>query len=258
MTSKAIFLGTGSSMGIPVIGCECSVCRSSSHFNKRLRSSLFLVIEKKRYLIDVGPDFRLQALKHQIHSIDGVILTHSHFDHIGGLDELRIFYYREKKEVPCLVSSETLEEMKVRYHYIISPSSRDREYVTKFKFQVLEQDRGEVMFEGLKLKYFSYFQKGMKVTGIRYRDFAYVVDILEYSKDFFIALEGVETLVIDGTAWKRTLAHLGIDEIIELTRKIGCKKTYLTHIAHEIDHERGEKKLPERMKMAYDGLKLEL
>lgn len=258
MKAEALFLGSGSSMGIPVIGCPCDVCHSSSPFNRRLRPSLLLAIGKKRYVIDVGPDFRAQALQYGIDRLDGVLLTHSHYDHIAGLDELRIYYYREKKPVPCLVSPETLEEIKIRYHYIMPPHERDEAHVTKFKFHVLENDQGETTFEGLKLRYFSYHQKGMKVTGIRIKDFAYVVDILEYSEDIFTALEGVETLVIDGMAWNRTLAHLGIDEVIELVKKVGCQKTYLTHVAHETDHEQTQSKLPEGMQMAYDGLKLEL
>jgi len=258
MSAEALFLGTGASMGIPVIGCDCNVCQSSSPFNKRLRPSLLLIIEKKQYLVDIGPDFRLQALKYQISHLDGVILTHSHYDHIAGLDELRIFYFRENKPVPCLVSPDTLEEIKIRYHYIMPPSLEDKSHVMKFGFQVLEEDEGKTEFEGLPVHYFSYFQTGMKVTGIRVRDFAYVVDILDYSESIFKSLEGVQTLVIDGLSWERTAAHLGIAEVIEFAKKIGCKRTYLTHVAHVTDHELMNIKLPNGMEMAYDGLKLKL
>ena len=250
MTGEALFLGTGASMGVPVIGCNCSVCISSSPFNKRLRPSILLLIEGRQYLVDVGPDFRFQALKYDITHLDGVILTHSHYDHIGGLDELRIYYYRNQKPVPCLASPETLEEIKVRYHYVLTQG--------KFNFQLTERDQGEMVFEGLDLKYFSYFQKEMKVMGLRLKDFAYVVDILSYEEDIFAALEGVKTLVIDGLAWERTSAHLGICEVIEFAKKVGCERTYLTHVAHETDHEAMNEKLPQGMNMAYDGLKLKL
>lgn len=242
-------------MGVPVIGCNCSVCLSSSPFNKRLRPSILLLIEGRQYLVDVGPDFRFQALKYQIMHLDGVILTHSHYDHIGGLDELRIYYYRNQKPVPCLVSPETFEEIEARYHYVVS---QDKIRGEKFNFQLTEGGQGEMTFEGLDLKYFSYFQKEMKVMGLRIKDFAYVVDILNYEEEIFAALEGVKTLVIDGLAWERTSAHLGICEVIEFAKKVGCETTYLTHIAHETDHEAMNEELPQGMNMAYDGLKLKL
>lgn len=258
MTAEALFLGTGASMGIPVIGCTCAVCNSSSQHNRRLRPSLLLEVDGKRYVIDIGPDFRTQAITHGIERLDGVIITHSHYDHIAGLDDLRIYFFREKKPVPCLVSPETLEEIKIRYHYIMPPSQQDTSHVMKFDFQVLEGDFGETTFKGLPLRFFSYFQKGMKVTGIRLKDFAYVVDILDYPESIFQQLEGVKTLVIDGMTWERTAAHLGIVDVIEFAKKIGCERTYLTHVAHETDHDAMNAKLPKGMEMAYDGLKLQL
>lgn len=258
MKAEALFLGTGASMGVPVIGCTCHVCQSESSFNNRMRPSLLLMIGKKRYLIDIGPDFRLQALRYQIDALDGVILTHSHYDHIGGLDELRIFYFREKKAMPCLVSRETFEELKVRYHYLLSSSDLDPASFMQLNFQILESDEGVVEFEGVKLAYFSYFQKGTKVIGVRFQDFAYVVDILDYPQTIFKCLKGVDKLVIDGMKWERTSAHLGILDVIEFAKKVGSKTTYLTHVAHETDHESTSAKLPDGMELAYDGLKLDL
>lgn len=258
MSAEVLFLGTGASMGIPVIGCSCTVCQSSSSFNKRMRPSVLLIVDEKHYLIDAGPDFRMQALQHGLTKIDGVIFTHSHYDHIGGLDELRIFYFREKKPLPCLTSQETLEEIRARYHYIMPSMRQDQKYDMKFVFQVLEDNEGNVQFQGLDMQYFSYFQKGMKVTGIRLKDFAYVVDIFDYRDTIFTGLKGVETLIIDGMTWERTTAHLGIFEVIQFVKKIGCGRVYLTHIAHEIDHESTNLKLPYGMELAYDGLKLTL
>jgi len=254
--NQALFLGTGASLGSPVIGCKCSVCQSDLPQNKRLRSSLLLKMGSKQYLIDVGPDFREQALKHQIEDLDGVIFTHSHYDHIGGLDELRIFYFKDQKPVPCLVSRETLEEIKVRYHYIMPPTDQIKEYKMKFDFQILEGKEGNATFEGLHLDYFSYTQVGMKVMGIKVGSFAYVIDISEFEETLFDQLKGVETLVLDGTTWERTAAHFGIDEAIPFAKKVGAKRTYLTHIAHDVDHQAAEDKLPDGMHLAYDGLKL--
>ncbi len=259
MTAQALFLGTGASMGIPIIGCDCSVCSSSSLYNQRMRSSLLLSIGKKRYLIDVGPDFRMQALKHGIDRLDGVLLTHGHYDHVSGLDDLRIFYLRQKTPIPCALSKETLKEIEIRYHYILAFEGKKKDAAfIPFDFHLLEKKEGEILFAGLDLKYFSYFQRETKVTGFRCKDFAYVVDISDYDESIFESLRGVRVLVIDGMSWKETRAHLGIPEVIELVKKVGCKRAYLTHVAHETDHQWTSDKLPEGMLVAYDGLKLDL
>ncbi|MCP5505998.1 MAG: MBL fold metallo-hydrolase, partial [Chlamydiales bacterium] len=122
---KVLFLGTGGSMGIPYIGCSCRVCTSSNTKNNRLRPSILIEENGKRYLVDSGPDFRAQALKHQIDRIDGLLLTHTHYDHIAGLDELRIYTFIHKKPIPCLLSRESLEELKVRYHYFLPSHEKD-------------------------------------------------------------------------------------------------------------------------------------
>ncbi len=252
MKGTLLFLGSGGSLGIPVIGCSCEVCLSSSLFNQRLRPSVLLILGEKIYLIDAGPDFRIQALKYHIHKLEGVFLTHSHYDHIGGFDDLRIFYFHQKKALPCLLSRETFKQIKIRYHYLMPSEEKF------FHFKILEDDKGKVLFEDLQVRYFSYTQKGTKVTGFRFGNFAYVVDILDYSKEIFVALEGIEILVIDGMAWEKTQAHLGIHEVIEISQKVGAQKTYLTHVAHEIEHKKTNQKLPDGVEMAYDGLKIGL
>lgn len=249
---KLLFLGTGGSMGIPMIGCKCAVCTSSSSYNKRLRPSVLITKEKKRYLIDVGPDYRMQALKYGIDTLDGLLLTHTHYDHVGGFDELRIYPFVQQKPMPCLLSNKALEELKIRYHYLFSPSEE------MFKFQILEKEHGTVNFEGLPITYISYDQLGMKVNGFRLETFAYVTDILRFSEEVFPPLRGIETLVMSGRRWERSNAHLSLTEAIEFAKKTGAKKTYFTHIAHEIDHRDTNQKLPEGFSLAYDGLELSL
>ncbi len=247
---KLLFLGTGGSMGIPVIGCSCPTCTSTSPHDKRLRPSLLLTDKDKRYLIDIGPDYRQQALKYGIDRLDGLLITHTHYDHIAGLDELRIYTFRQKKPVPCLVSRETLAELKVRYHYFTPPHE-----TTKLEFFILEGEAGETVFEGLSLNYFSYSQQGMKVTGFRFNNLAYVTDIKEYDEMIFEALKGVETLIISGWKEESSHAHLSIDEGMAFARKVGAKKCYFTHISHEL---KAEKQLPEGFILAYDGLELNI
>jgi len=224
----------------------------------RLRPSALLQVEGKNFLIDVGPDFRQQALRHKINHLDGLILTHTHYDHVAGLDELRIYYYMQKKPLPCLLSSDTLEELKIRYHYFLPPSNKDETHDPKLSFQVLESDRGSTLFEGLPLSYVSYIQLGMKVNGFRWGSFAYVVDLFTYEEEIIEPLKGVETLVLNGLRWSESRAHLSIPKALEFGEKVGAKKIYLTHIAHEADHDEVSQKLPSHAHLCYDGLTIEI
>lgn len=244
-------------MGVPIIGCDCKVCTSSAPKNKRTRPSALLKFGDKNYLIDVGPDFHAQALKHKINHLDGVMITHTHYDHIAGLDELRIYHFRQDKPIPCLLSKETLKELKVRYHYFFSPGE-DEMHSAKLKFQILPDDNGEVTFEDLSLKYISYTQAGMKVNGYRFNDLSYVTDIQEYSEEIFNILKGTTTLIVSALRWTKSPVHFSLDEAIDFANKVGAKQTYFTHIAHDIDHEETSKKLPPNMALSYDGLEIEI
>ena len=214
------------------------------------------MVDGKRFLVDIGPDYRQQALRHEIDTIDGLLLTHTHYDHIAGLDELRIYTFRQKKPVPCLLSRHTLEELKIRYHYFLPPNGKDEEHATKLSFQVLDGNQGNVVFEGLEVGYFSYMQVGMNVNGYRFNNLAYVTDIMEYEENVFDALKGIETLIISARRWDKSVAHLSVDQAVEFSKKTGAKKTYFTHIAHEIHHEKTMKELPSGFALAYDGLEL--
>ncbi len=255
MTYRFRFLGSGGSMGVPVIGCKCEVCHSKDIKNKRTRPSGLLQVNGKKILIDVGPDFHTQALKNDIDHLDGVMLTHTHYDHIAGLDELRIYYYRQKKALPCLVSKETLEDLKLRYHYFFSPKE-DEMHSAKLQFNILPKDFGEMEFCGLPIKYLSYKQAGMKVTGFRVGAFSYVTDIQEYSDDVIKALEGTKILVLSALRWTKSPVHFSLEEAINFAKKVGAEKTFFTHIAHDLDHEKTNQKLPGAMQLSYDGLEI--
>ncbi len=246
-------------MGIPHIGCPCEVCHSASAFNKRTRSAGLFTIQGKTLLLDVGPDFRMQALRHQITHLDGVLITHTHSDHIAGIDDLRVFYFVEHKKLPCLLSRETLQDIQLRYPYLFRPMPSDGKGIAaQLEFQVLEHDHGNAVFQGVQFSYFSYFQSGMKVTGFRYGNFAYVSDIREYDEKVFDHLKGVHTLVLSALRHHPTPMHFSLDEAIAFSRRANAKMTYLTHIAHDLDHEKTTALLPSDIRMSYDGLEIEI
>ena len=249
--NSLVFLGSGGSMGVPVVSCKCKVCKSDSLFNKRLRPSALLKIGKKQFLIDAGPDFRIQALRYGIDHLDGVLLTHTHFDHVGGLDDLRVFYFLQDKQLHCLLSRETYEEIRLRVHYLFHEDK-----CPWLKFQILKKDFGPVEFEGVHFECVTYFQAGMKVTGYRAGSFAYISDIRVYDQAVIDHLKGVDILILSALRYTPTTVHFSIDEAIDFSHKVGAKKTFITHIAHDLEHDETNARLPENVRLAYDGLEI--
>lgn len=249
---RLLILGSGASMGIPVIGCHCPVCQSDSPCDKRLRPSVLLTIGGKNLLIDCGPDFRTQALKYQIDSLDGVLFTHAHHDHIAGIDELRAFYMRSKTVLPCLLSAETAADIRHRYHYIFA--NTPLQLTSKIAFQELEGSRGHTIFEGVHVDYVTYEQAKMKVNGFRIGNMAYITDIKHYPDTLVNDLKGIDILILSALRFDPSHFHLGIKEAIAFANEVGAKHTWITHIAHDLEHEATNEYLPPNVRMAYDGL----
>ncbi len=252
-----LFLGTGGSAGVPMIGCECPVCLSKDPHDKRLRPSGLLTANGKTLLIDSGPDYREQALKFHIDRLDGVLLTHSHFDHVAGLDELRTYYLLYREILPVLVSETTIQDLKRRYDYLFREKSWGMSLAAQLDFHVLESTRGETVFCGTPLRYMTYEQGGMQVNGFRFGPFAYVSDIRNYPETIFKDLAGVETLVLSALRHKPSMMHFSIEEAIAFSRKAGAKQTYFTHIGHELENQKTNEALPPGFALAHDGLRLE-
>ncbi len=252
-----LFLGTSASVGIPVIGCKCPVCFSGVTHNKRLRPSGLLKVGDRSLLIDVGPDFREQALRYKIDHLDGLLLTHTHYDHIAGIDELRVYYFLSKKRLPCLLSAESLEDLQKRYDYLFRPIGKGPTLSAQIDTHVLEGDEGELDFLGVRIRYMSYFQGGTKVNGFRIGDFAYISDIREYDASIFECLQGVQTLVVSALREEPSPLHLSLDEAVAFAEKVGAKQTWITHISHAMDHEKINQKLPSSIQLGYDGLEME-
>jgi phosphoribosyl 1,2-cyclic phosphate phosphodiesterase len=255
MKGELLFLGTGGSMGIPVIGCKCAVCSSDNPKNKRLRPSCLIRAKDQTLLIDAGPDLRAQALRFQIDHLDGVILTHCHHDHTAGVDDLRPFNMWQKKQMPILCSHECYSEMKERFSYMFQ--SHQDKLTPQLDFQILQGGTGRVSFCGIEFGYTSYHQIGSVVNGFLIGNLAFVTDIKDFENHIFQDLFGAEILVISALRADPSPVHLSIDQAIAFGETLKVKKTVLTHLAHEVEHGDLSKKLPKNVLLAYDGMTLE-
>lgn len=255
-SASLLLMGTGGSMGVPMITCNCEVCTSTSSYNKRLRSGALLKIQGKNILIDTSPDLRQQALTHKITQVDGVLYTHAHHDHTAGIDDLRAYHMFHKRSIPCLVSKSTAYELKIRYSYMFEAQPSEIQLLPRVEFQLLPDDRGEVKFLGIPFKYATYSQIGMPVTGYRVGKMAYITDIRDFPSTLIQDLQGLDVLVLSALRFTPSHMHFNIDEAIDFAVKTGAKQTWLTHMAHELDYVKTNSYLPPNVRLAYDGLEI--
>lgn len=242
-------------MGVPVVGCSCPVCMSGNIKDKRLRSSGVLEAAGKKLLIDCGPDFRQQALSHKLHQIDGCLITHLHHDHTASIDELRCYTMKENRPLPLVVSRETADDLKRRFDYIFRGDAA--RLIPKIDLQVIADERGKLSVQGVPLSYMTFEQAGVKVNGFRCDSFAYISDIKTYPGTIFEDLKGVKVLVLSALRLTPSPLHFSVDEAVDFARRAGAKETYLTHISHDLDHEKTNAYLPQDVRLAYDGLSVD-
>jgi len=255
--AKVVFLGTGASTGVPVIGCDCKVCSSDNPKNKRLRPGLLLSCDGKTFVVDAGPDFREQALSYKIKTPDALFLTHTHYDHIGGLEEFRAFSYHNKVPIPCYVSRPSFESIQKLYYYLFTPKTDTKNSTAQFDFHILEKSYGEVQVCGHTIEHFSYVHGGMAVLGYKFGRLAYVTDIKEYTEEVISALRDIDILILSATCLKHSHLHMTVDEAVAFSQKVQPKKTYFVHLGHEIEYEYVSSLLPAGISLAYDGHEFE-
>lgn len=248
-------LGTGTSSGVPLIGCECTVCRSVDFRDKRLRSSIHLAVDGRSLVIDTGPDFRQQMLRLGLTQLDAVVFTHEHKDHTAGLDEVRAFNFRQNQEIPIYGRDRVIDQLKREFAYIFS----EHKYpgIPHVQTHVIDSEPFEVA--GIRFQPIEVYHHKLPVFGFRIHDFTYLTDLNYISDEELEKVYGTRILVLDALQRQPHLSHFTLDEAIALVERIRPERTYFTHISHKLGlHREVEKELPPYIRLGYDGLQLHL
>jgi phosphoribosyl 1,2-cyclic phosphate phosphodiesterase len=253
MSMRITMLGSGTSTGVPVIGCTCGVCTSDNPRNKRWRPGLKLEIGGGVVLVDTPTDLREQALRFGLPRVDAVIFTHSHADHVFGLDDVRIFNFRQRSSIPCYGSAHTLAALRSMFAYVFE---NGQEGGGRPQLELIEvQDRFAVL--GQEVVPVPVWHGELEVFGYRLGSFAYVTDCNSIPEASFRLLTGVEVLILDALRYRPHSTHFSVEQALTVAARIGASRTILTHLAHEIDHDAPAVALPEGVEFGYDGLVLD-
>ena len=259
MDAHLTFLGTGTSMGVPTLGCDCEVCTSADPRDRRLRPSVLIRWSEdgaeRTVLIDTGPDFREQALRHRIVGIDAVLYTHSHADHVLGMDDLRplsFMRYREKGPIPLYVTPETDEVLRRVYDYTFKPGAT---YINRARVEL--HPLGEAAtIHGVGFRRIPILHGGLEIAGFRFGNTAYLTDVSAIPEESFALLTGVEVLIVSALRHHPHPSHATVAQALGWSRRVGARQTWFTHIAHELGHEATNRMLPADVRLAYDGLQI--
>lgn len=255
MSYSLTFLGTGTSHGIPVIGCCCKTCKSKNPKNKRFRSSILLQKDNQNIVIDTGPDFRLQALRSGLNHLEAVLYTHSHADHLNGIDDLRTFSTMERN-LPVFASKNTMEDIENRFAYVFS-NSQTPSSIPRLAPNVLEPYK-KIDIAGFDITPLEIYHGDLKIFGYKIFNTAYLTDCNYIPEKTLEYLKDLDLLIIVALQHNIHNTHYNLSQAVEVSKQIGAKQTYFTHIAHGLNHEVDNIGLPDNMALAYDNLKLKL
>jgi phosphoribosyl 1,2-cyclic phosphate phosphodiesterase len=249
--------GSGTSQGVPVIGCECKVCKSKDKKDKRFRCSVHISYKGKSIVIDTGPDFRQQMLNAEIKSLDAVLFTHEHKDHVAGLDDVRPFNFSQKKPIDIYCTDHVFNALKREFHYIFDPKFQYPGIPKINRYSIKKNENisiADIDIEPIEVMHYKLPVLGFKIDG-----FAYITDAKTIEDSQKKKLNNLDVLVINALRIKQHMSHFNLEEAIELIKELKPKKAILTHISHFMGiHQDVQKKLPENIYLAYDGLKIKL
>ncbi len=258
MDATLTFLGTGTSMGVPTLGCACAVCTSADPHDRRLRPSIALRWNdadsaQRVVVIDTGPDFRQQALDARLPGVDAVFYTHGHADHVLGMDDLRPYSFatfRNGGPIPLYASSEATEVLERVFDYTFSPNAT---YPTRAKVQLVPLDAHHAVY-GVDFIRIPLLHGNLEISGYRFGNAAYLTDVSNIPESSFALLKCVEVLVLSALRHAPHPSHATVEQAVAWAKRIGARETWFTHISHDLGHEETNRMLPANVRMAYDGL----
>ena len=252
--TRLTFLGTGTSQGIPMIGCGCEVCKSQDPRDKRLRASVLVEHEGLRVLVDAGPDFRYQMLRAGVSSLDAILLTHNHKDHTGGLDDIRAFNYHEKRATQIYCEKYVEESLRKEYSYAFE----EIKYPGAPEWDVHIIDEKPFTIKGVEITPIRGRHFKLPVLGYRFGNIAYCTDMNHIPEEEYSKLQGLDHFIINCVRRGRHISHYSLEQAMEVAEKVGAKHSWLTHLSHQLPcHEELTKELPEGILPAFDGLVIE-
>jgi len=250
---KLTFLGTGTSQGVPVVACQCEVCKSDDYRDKRLRTSALLQINNINIAIDAGPDFRTQMLREKVNKLHAVLLTHGHKDHVGGLDDVRAYNYFMKKTMDVYASEEVNRQIMNEYAYAFG----DNKYPGVPDINLHNITNSKFFINEIEIIPIQVLHYKMPVFGYKFGKIAYITDANYISEIEKEKLKGLKILVINALRRKKHYSHFNLEEALQLIAEVKPEQAYLTHLSHQIGLTRDlEKELPSNVMLAYDGLKI--